>query len=98
MRDKFDDLRGLRLAVLAPISWPVPPPGYGPWEQISYNIAQGMRARGLDVTLYAAGNSHFEGRLRSVVPISLNEDRALDGNVFEGIHIGTLFEEAERFD
>ncbi|NNM93689.1 MAG: glycosyltransferase, partial [Candidatus Eremiobacteraeota bacterium] len=98
MRDKFDDLRGLRLAVLAPISWPVPPPGYGPWEQVSYNIAQGMRARGLDVTLYAAGNSHFEGRLRSVLPISLNEDRALDGNVFEGIHIGTLFEEAERFD
>jgi len=96
--DKFDDLRGLRLAVLAPLSWPVPPPGYGPWEQISYNIAEGMRARGLDVTLYAAGNSHFEGRLRSVVPISLNEDRALDGNVFEGIHIGTLFEEAERFD
>jgi len=96
--DKFDDLRGLRLAVLAPLSWPVPPPGYGPWEQISYNIAEGMRARGLDVTLYAAGNSHFEGRLRSVLPISLNEDRALDGNVFEGIHIGTLFEEAERFD
>ena len=98
MPDSAEDLRGLRLAVLAPISWPVPPPGYGPWEQISFNIAEGMRARGLDVTLYAAGDSHFEGTLRSVVPIALNEDRALDGNVFEGIHIGTLFEEAERFD
>ena len=98
MPDSAEDLRGLRLAVLAPISWPVPPPGYGPWEQISFNIAEGMRARGLAVTLYAAGDSHFEGTLRSVVPIALNEDRALDGNVFEGIHIGTLFEDAERFD
>ena len=42
-------------AVLASISWPVPPPGYGPWEQIAFNIADGMRRRGLDVTLFATG-------------------------------------------
>ena len=98
MPDNDDDLRGLRLAVLAPIAWPVPPPGYGPWEQISYNIAAGMRARGLDVTLYASGNSRFDGGLQSVVPVSLNEDRALDGNVFDAMHIGKLFEEADRYD
>ena len=98
MPDNDGDLRGLRLAVLAPIAWPVPPPGYGPWEQISYNIAAGMRARGLDVTLYASGNSRFDGGLKSIVPVSLNEDRALDGNVFEAIHIGKLFEEADRYD
>ena len=46
-------MNGCRLAVLAPISWPTPPPGYGPWEQIAYNIADGMRRRGLDVTLFA---------------------------------------------
>ena len=45
-------LRGMRLAVLGPISWPTPPPGYGPWEQIASNIATGMSARGLDVTLF----------------------------------------------
>ncbi len=98
MPGSAEGLQGLRLAVLAPIAWPVPPPGYGPWEQISYNIASGMRARGLDVTLYASGNSHFDGRLRSVVPVSLNEDRALDGNVFDAMHIGKLFEEADRYD
>ncbi|MGC8484481.1 MAG: glycosyltransferase family 4 protein [Candidatus Baltobacteraceae bacterium] len=98
MPDSSEGLQGLRLAVLAPIAWPVPPPGYGPWEQISYNIASGMRARGLDVTLYASGNSRFDGRLESVVPVSLNEDRALDGNVFDAIHIGKLFEEADRYD
>ena len=34
---------GLRLAVLAPIAWPAPPPGYGPWEQVAFDIADGMR-------------------------------------------------------
>ena len=29
------DLRGLKVAVLGAISWPSPPPGYGPWEQIA---------------------------------------------------------------
>ena len=48
--------------MLAPISWPVPPPGYGPWEQVAFDIADGMRRRGLDVTLFAPANSRFDGR------------------------------------
>ena len=51
------NLTRLRLAVLAAISWPAPPPGYGPWEQVAFNVADGMRRRGLDVTLFAAGDS-----------------------------------------
>jgi len=96
--DSASDLRGLRLAVLAPIAWPVPPPGYGPWEQVAFNIASGMRARGLDVTLFASGDSQFAGPLRSVVPVALNEDPALDGNIFDALHIGALFEHADTFD
>lgn len=92
------DLRGLRLAVLAPISWPSPPPGYGPWEQVAFNIADGMRRRGLDVTLFATGNSSFEGRLASVVPVGINEDPALNGEVFGALHIGELFARASEFD
>ena len=76
------DMRGLRVAVLAPISWPTPPPGYGPWEQVAYNIADGMRRRGSNVTLFATGNSHFAGKLASVVPVGVNEDPALNGDVF----------------
>jgi glycosyltransferase involved in cell wall biosynthesis len=91
-------LSGLRLAVLASISWPAPPPGYGPWEQIALNIADGMRRRGLDVTLFATGNSRFEGRLASVVPVGLNEDPALDGEVFAALHVAELFRRAGEFD
>ena len=93
-----DSLRGLRLAVLGPISWPTPPPGYGPWEQIAANIASGMHARGLDVTLFATGNSQTPGHLASVVPVGLEEDRAQNNEVATALHIGKLFERAHDFD
>ena len=92
------NLSGVRLAVLGSISWPTPPPGYGPWEQIAFNVADGMRRRGLDVTLFATGNSHFEGRLSSVVRVGLNQDPALSPAVFEALHIGELFARAGEFD
>jgi glycosyltransferase involved in cell wall biosynthesis len=91
-------LQGRRLAVLAAISWPAPPPGYGPWEQIAFNVADGMRRRGLDVTLFATGNSRFDGKLVSVVPVGLNEDPALNTDVFTALHIGELFRRAGEFD
>ncbi|MBV8074666.1 MAG: glycosyltransferase, partial [Candidatus Eremiobacteraeota bacterium] len=91
-------LQGTRLAILASIAWPAPPPGYGPWEQIAYNIAQGMVARGLDVTLFATGNSRTSAKLVSVVPVGLNQDRALKDEVYTALHIGSLFERAAEFD
>jgi glycosyltransferase involved in cell wall biosynthesis len=86
------------LAVLAAISWPAPPPGYGPWEQMAFNVADGMRRRGLDVTLFATGNSRFEGKLVSVVPVGLNEDRALNADVFTALHAAEVFRRANEFD
>jgi glycosyltransferase involved in cell wall biosynthesis len=84
--------------VLASIAWPAPPRGYGPWEQVAFDIADGMRRRGLDVTLFAAGDSSFEGNLVSVVPVGLNEDPALNGEVFTALHIGELFRRLGEFD
>ena len=92
------DVRGRRIAVLAAISWPAPPPGYGPWEQVAFNVADGMRRRGLDVTLFATGNSHFDGNLISVVPVGLNEDPALNGEVYTALHIASCFARAADFD
>ncbi len=92
------NLTGLKLAVLAPISWPTPPPGYGPWEQIAFNIADGMRRRGADVTLFAPGNSTFDGRVASVIPVGVNQDPALNADVFTALHIGELMRRAHEFD
>jgi glycosyltransferase involved in cell wall biosynthesis len=91
-------LAGLRLALLGSISWPSPPPGYGPWEQIAYNIAEGMLRRGLDVTLFATGNSQTNAKLVSSVPVGLNEDPALNPDVYAALHIASLFERANEFD
>ncbi len=88
----------MRLAVLAAISWPSPPQGYGPWEQIAYNTAEGMRRRGHDVTLFATKNSHFDGKLAAVVPVGLNEDPALNVDVYTALHIAELFKRADEFD
>lgn len=88
----------MRLAVLGSIAWPSPPAGYGPWEQIAYDIASGMLRRGHDVTLFATGNSRFEGKLASVVPVGLNEDPALDGRVATALHVGECFRRAHEFD
>ena len=92
------DLRGLRLAVLAPITWPTPPPGYGPWEQIAFHVADGMRRRGADVTIFAPANSAFAGKVASVVPVGCAEDPALDAEVFGALHIGALWKRAHEFD
>jgi glycosyltransferase involved in cell wall biosynthesis len=91
-------LQGLRVALLAPISWPTPPPGYGPWEQVAANIARGMTARGADVTLFATGNSQAGSLVESVVPIGINEDGHANGDVYGALHIANLFRQAGRFD
>ena len=91
-------LAGLRVAVLAPIAWPTPPPGYGPWEQIASNIADGLHERGLDVTLFATGNSQTACKLAAVVPVGINEDPALDGDVYGALHIANVFRHARTFD
>jgi len=91
-------LAGARVAILASIAWPAPPPGYGPWEQIAYDIAEGMHRRGLDVTLFATGNSRSSGKLASVVPVGLNEDSALNADIYTALHASAPFERAADFD
>ena len=89
---------GLRVALLAPISWPTPPPGYGPWEQVAYNIARGLTARGADVTLFATGDSQSPGKLASVVPHGLAQDPHANGEILTELHIASCFARAGDFD
>jgi hypothetical protein len=57
----------MRLAMLAPIAWRTPPRHYGPWEQVVANLTDGLVELGIDVTLYATGDSGTRAELRSVV-------------------------------
>ena len=92
------DLRGLRVAVLGAISHRTPPRGYGPWEQVAYDIARGLVARGADVTLFATGDSSSPGRLAAVVPVALSDDPALNGEICTELHVASCFARACEFD
>jgi glycosyltransferase involved in cell wall biosynthesis len=88
----------LRVAMLAPISWRVPPRHYGPWEQFVSLLTEGLVARGVDVTLFATADSVTEARLVGTAPTGYSEDTTLDAKVWEGLHIATVFERASEFD
>ncbi len=87
-----------RVAVLAPISWRVPPRHYGPWEQFASLLTEGLVARGVDVTLFATADSQTTARLASVVPRGYSEDPDADPKVSECLHIAHAFERAGEFD
>lgn len=88
----------LRLAMLAPISWRVPPRHYGPWEQFVSLLTEGLVDRGVDVTLFAAADSVTSARLVGTIPTGYSEDPSLDPKVYEAVHIATVFERAAEFD
>ena len=88
----------MKIAILAPICWRTPPRHYGPWEQVASNIAEGLVRRGLDVTLFATGDSLTGAKLEYICERPYEEDRALDPKVWECLHIAQLMECADRFD
>jgi hypothetical protein len=88
----------LRIGVLAPIAWRVPPRAYGPWEQFASLLTEGLVARGFEVTLFATADSITRGRLVGTVPTGYAEDPTVDAKVWESLHIATVFERAEEFD
>jgi glycosyltransferase involved in cell wall biosynthesis len=88
----------LKIAVLSPVAWRTPPEHYGPWEQIAYNIAEGIHKRGLDVTLFATKNSFSSAKVDGVIERGYEEDKTADAKVVECLHISYLMEQASSFD
>jgi len=88
----------MKVAVLSPVAWRTPPRHYGPWEQIASNIAEGLVKLGVDVSLFATGDSITAGELFSVSDSGYEEDRGQDAKVLECLHISNLMERAGGFD
>ncbi len=88
----------MKVAILAPVAWRTPPRHYGPWEQIASNIAEGLVQKGIDVTLFATGDSITAGKLDAVCDKGYEEDRTQDAKVLECLHISNLMEQASNFD
>ncbi len=88
----------MKIAILSPVAWRTPPRRYGPWEQVASTVAEGLVEEGLQVTLFATGDSHTNGKLASVIPQGYEENRELDAKVCECLHISHLMERADQFD
>ncbi|MGZ4333800.1 MAG: glycosyltransferase family 4 protein [Gaiellaceae bacterium] len=88
----------LRVGVLAPIAWRVPPRHYGPWEQFASLLTEGLVSRGVDVTLFATADSLTRATLVGSAPTGYAEDSTLDAKVWEAMHIASVFERAGEFD
>jgi glycosyltransferase involved in cell wall biosynthesis/quercetin dioxygenase-like cupin family protein len=88
----------MRIAMLSSIAWRTPPRHYGPWEQVVSLLTEGLVARGVDVTLFATGDSETGGRMHAIAPRPYEEDKALIPKVWESLHISEVFERAQDFD
>ncbi len=84
--------------MLASIAHSVPPRGYGPWEQVASTLAEGLVARGHEVTLFASADSRTAAHLHAEAPAGYEEDASVDAKVSEALHIAAAFERADRFD
>ena len=88
----------IRVAVLSPISWRTPPLHYGPWESVVNLLSEGLVQKGLDVTLFATGDSQTSGKLVAVCPHPYSEDPSVNPKVAECLHVSEVFERSADFD
>lgn len=88
----------MKIAILSPVAWRTPPRHYGPWEQVAYNVAEGLAKRGVEVTVFATGDSLVPGKLAWIVPAGYEESPGCDAKVWECLHISHLMERAGEFD
>jgi glycosyltransferase involved in cell wall biosynthesis len=88
----------MRVGMLAPISWRVPPRHYGPWELVVSLLTEGLVERGVDVTLFATADSVTSARLDAICPQPLMEHPDMDAKVWESLHIANAFEKAVELD
>jgi glycosyltransferase involved in cell wall biosynthesis len=88
----------VKVAMLAPIAWRTPPEHYGPWELVTSLITEGLVALGVDVTLFATGNSLTSAELDSVCAVPYAENPDLDGRVWEALHVAHALSRSAEFD
>ena len=86
----------LRIAVLSPVWFPVPPTGYGGIEWIVWLLADGLVEAGHDVTLFASGDSRTKAKLDWIYETAPSERIGMTlPEVHHSLH---CYEQAADFD
>ena len=87
----------MRIGMIAPPWFPLPPKGYGGIELVVHLLTEGLVARGHDVTLFASGDSETLARLSFVYGRAPSEKIATHGHI-EIIHGLEAYSQAREFD
>jgi glycosyltransferase involved in cell wall biosynthesis len=86
----------VKIAILSPVWFAVPPSGYGGIEWVVSLLADGLVDAGHEVTLFASGDSHTKADLASVFEVAPS---ALIGKTMPELHHAlTCLERADEFD
>jgi glycosyltransferase involved in cell wall biosynthesis len=86
----------LKIAILSPVWFAVPPTGYGGIEWVVSLLADGLVEAGHDVTLFASGDSRTRAKLVSVYPTA--PSREIGRWLPDLRHALTCYTRAEEFD
>ncbi|MDP1809376.1 MAG: glycosyltransferase family 4 protein [Actinomycetota bacterium] len=86
----------MKIGLIAPIWYPIPPVGYGGIELVVSLLAEGLVDKGHDVTVFASGDSKTRARLVSSCDVA---PCALIGQVYPDlVHALTAYTRAAEFD
>src|ERR1044072_9555186 len=86
----------MKVAILSPPWFPVPPTGYGGIEWIVSLLADGLTDAGHDVPLFASADSRTRARLAAIYEEAPSE---LIGRTMPDLrHVLSAYERAEDFD
>jgi glycosyltransferase involved in cell wall biosynthesis len=89
----------LRIAILAPLVEPVPPPLYGGTERVVSLLTEELVRRGHDVTLFASGDSRTAATLAPVCPRGLRLDPEVkDYAAYTLVALGEAYTHDGEFD
>jgi glycosyltransferase involved in cell wall biosynthesis len=86
----------VRIGLLSPVWFPVPPTGYGGIESVVALLADGLVAAGHEVTLFASGDSSTDAKLVAVYEKAPSEQ--IGTSLVELNHALTCYERAAEFD
>ena len=87
----------MRIGMIAPPWFPLPPTGYGGIELVVHLLTEGLVARGHDVTLFASGDSSTLARLSFVYSRAPSEKIATHAHV-EIVRGLEAYSRARQFD